>query len=210
MSSDPNNTRWSKSSKSFGKAVLQKAGWSEGEGLGKSQDGITQHVKVSKKDDVTGLGYQAGVGETWSAQSVGFADVLDRIKKKTTTQDSDESDEESAASASPVSSPNSLSGGRYYQMYAKRNALKTEGLHRDKEEILGLASKKRSRSDTSSSALDADAESTLHSPTLRRLMVRCPAAEPKISANDSIEEKVQVTKPVPRPPKCTESPFLLS
>lgn len=214
MSDDPNNTRWSQSSKSFGRNLLKKSGWTEGEGLGKSQEGVKQHVKVSKKDNVMGLGYQAGVGDTWSAQSVGFADVLDRIKNKATAVGSD-SDDDDAQVVSPASaSPTSPVGSKYTNMYAKRHALKTEGVHgrsEAKEEILGHAVRsKRSRSSTDSSALSVDAESSLQSSTLRRLMVRCPAAEPKpLSKEDGTKDRVEVTKPDPRPPKCTESPFII-
>lgn len=208
MSDDPNNTRWSNSSKSFGKAMLQKSGWTEGEGLGKSLDGVKTHVKVSRKDDVMGIGYQAGVGEVWSAQSVGFADVLDRIKSKTSKAASSDGDSESSPPSSPISSP---TGSRYTNMYAKRNKLKTEGLQvgseAAKSEILGLAGVKRGRSNDAN--LEVDTASSLVSPSLQRLMVRCPTVEPKASAEeDCTVDRVVVKKPTPRPPKCTETPFL--
>eukprot|EP00796_Vickermania_ingenoplastis_P010858 gene10858-7524_t len=210
MSADPNNTKWSKSANSFGRNLLQKSGWTEGDGLGKDQEGVKHHVKVSKKDDVMGLGYQAGVGETWSAQSVGFADVLDRIKSKVVMDDSDE--DGGAPVVSPASSsPANPVGSKYHTMYAKRNALKTEGLQSgksvSKNEILGHTAGKRSRSGTQSS-LSVDGESTLQSSTLKRLMVRCPEAEPRPLGEDSTVDRVVVTKPHPRPPKCTETPFL--
>lgn len=217
MSSDPNGTRWAASGKNFGKNLLKKSGWSEGTGLGKEQEGTTTHVKVSRKDDVMGIGYKAGVQDTWSAQSVGFADVLDRLK---TTKSSsmivvDDSDEDvagptAASPTSPDSKPSSPTESRHYKMYAKRNALKTELLRSNgdekKQEILGRASssgqRKRSRDE------DEDMNtSTLTSPLLTRLMMRHPKHEPKPSVG-SEDNRVRIVKPNPRPPKCTESPFL--
>lgn len=212
MSDDPNNTRWSNSNH-FGKRLLEKSGWTAGEGLGKDQSGSVHHVKVSRKDDSMGLGYKAGVGDTWSAQSVGFADVLDRIKEKKVMifDDSDGEDGADSSVVSPVSlsssSPTSPVGGRFYNMYSKRNALKTEGLDpsraKEKAEIFGHSLRKRDRE----SKLEVDTESTLVSSTLRRIMVRCPAVEPTPPSNNETHQ-IYVTKPNPRPPKCTETPFL--
>ncbi|EPY43704.1 Pin2-interacting protein X1 [Angomonas deanei] len=204
MSADPNGSRWSKAD-TFGKDMLKKSGWSEGEGVGKSKDGFTTHVKVSRKDDVLGLGYTATVQETWSTQSVGFADVLSRIKNS--QKSAKEGDEEVA-----VSSPTSggAIGGKHYHMYAKRNALKTELLHHGEKrehhtsEILGDSIKrKRERED------EVDGESTLKSPLLSRLTMRYPKHEPKRSADESANQ-VTITKPTPRPEKCTDTPFLAS
>lgn len=217
MAEDPNNIRWAQS-KSFGKEVLKKSGWVEGEGLGKSQEGIKRAVKVSKKDDVTGIGYQAGVGETWSAQSVGFADVLDRIKGKirdsvSETSESSENQEEKVILSSTSSSTSPV-GSKYTAMYAKRHALKTEGLQNSqdasKAEILGASFRKRSRvstpkSDTLNSLND---RTTLKSSVLQRLMVRVHSEEPQASSEDSLKSSVTVVKPSPRPLKCSETPFL--
>lgn len=240
MSADPNGNRWSNAENNIGKTLLKRSGWTEGSGLGKEQDGVVSHVKVSRKDDVTGLGYKAGVAEAWSTQSVGFADVLDRIKNKTlVVNDSDDDDigsPTSAAASSPTDSkPSSPTESRHYKMYAKRNALKTELLRggsdsREKRaEILGSASSTRRRGRESGSGTDDDddsdasdrkraksdsTKSTLVSPLLTRLMMRVHKDEPKPTVapeeGAEIEEKVKITKPNPRPPKCTETPFVMS
>ena len=44
------------SSETFGKKMLQKMGWSEGKGLGKSEQGVTSHVRVKKREEAVGLG----------------------------------------------------------------------------------------------------------------------------------------------------------
>lgn len=225
----------------MGKNLLKKSGWKEGSGLGKDQDGTTTHIKVSRKDDVMGIGYKAGVAETWSTQSVGFADVLERIKQRTAAVHNGSDDDGDSGEGSPVSpsasspstsKPSSPTESRHYRMYAKRNALKTELLRatdsREKaEEILGrAATHRRGRtsdeedgdgdartSQRSRKAEDDDVRSTLKSPLLSRLMVRCPKHEPRpTTAQDgegAVEERVKVTKPCPRPPRCTDTPFLL-
>lgn len=245
MNNDPNGNRWSSSEKNFGKALMKKSGWTEGSGLGKEQDGIVSHVKVTRKDDVMGLGYQAGVQDTWTTQSVGFADVLMRIKASTAVVVSDSDSEggsddgESAGSpVSPISSSPTSNGetkrigvSRHYKMYAKRNALKTELLRgadsaegeAKRREILGGAATKRHRGDDDDDdggdihgshkrerhSRVEPAASTLKSPLLSRLMVRTVQEEPKPSTEDvSPEERISITKPHPRPPKCTDTPFL--
>jgi len=40
----------------FGAAMLSKMGWSKGHGLGKELQGMHEHIKVVKKDDVKGIG----------------------------------------------------------------------------------------------------------------------------------------------------------
>lgn len=232
MSTDPNGNRWSSSEKNVGKTLMKKSGWTEGSGLGKEQDGVVSHVKVTRKDDVMGLGYQAGVHETWTTQSVGFADVLTRIKASTAAivSGSDNEDSDGDSIGSPVSSSSPTSNGeakkigvsRHYKMYAKRNALKTELLRgadsADGEakrlEILGsAATKRRHDGDDSSRAQkhsrSESATSTLKSPLLARLMARNALEEPKPSTDDvAPEERIAITKPHPRPPKCTDTPFL--
>ncbi|GET85964.1 hypothetical protein, conserved [Leishmania tarentolae] len=229
MTADPNGNRWSNSEKNFGKALLKKSGWAEGTGLGKEQDGVVNHIKVTRKDGVMGLGYQAGVQETWTTQSLGFADVLTRIKTSTTTAISDsDNDGETSPSSSPTTNGEAKKIGmsRHYKMYARRNALKTELVHggdsADTEakrlEILGSAATKRRRntdSDDDNAAArarcgeDTASVSTLKSPLLCRLMTRSTKDEPKPTAADMTSEKlITITKPDPRPPKCTDTPFL--
>ena len=45
-----------KSYSGFGKAMMSKMGWSEGEGLGKNKQGMAEAIKVKKRQDQEGLG----------------------------------------------------------------------------------------------------------------------------------------------------------
>ncbi|CCW61067.1 unnamed protein product [Phytomonas sp. EM1] len=234
MSTDPNGTRWSTSETNFGKNLLKKSGWTEGTGLGKERDGIVTHIKSVRKDDATGIGYKAGVQETWNTQSVGFADVLDRIKKKVplpvSSSDVDESEEGEAGSESNAAraTPSSPIESKHFRMYSKRNALKTELLrftekgdetsHREilghaarrkrgsEEREEGQAGRKKNRKEEDDDEAEKDTPS-LRSPLLLRLMQRCVKHELNPTADD-VEGKVRIVKPTPRPPKCKDTPFL--
>ncbi|RNF26741.1 Pin2-interacting protein X1 [Trypanosoma conorhini] len=216
MCDDPNGTRWSRSANNIGKSMLKRSGWTEGSGLGRNQEGVTSHIKTRRKDGVMGVGYEGGVQEAWSTQSVGFADVLSRIKSAVASGSSDsEEGETAAAGTNGASGPR---GGRHTGMYAKRHALKTELLRAKNgasaAEILGSASSARKRARDGGGEGGEDAAlllPTLRSPLLQRVMVRAPGHEPRPASTDDGEaevETVRVTKPRPRPPRCTDTPFL--
>mmetsp|Transcript_23310 Transcript_23310/g.48494 ORF Transcript_23310/g.48494 Transcript_23310/m.48494 type:complete len:240 (+) Transcript_23310:476-1195(+) len=54
---------------SFAEKMLKKMGWKKGEGLGKDKQGISTHIKASKRKDEEGLGAEkiqaAEFGDTW-------------------------------------------------------------------------------------------------------------------------------------------------
>lgn len=83
---DPNNIKWSNDDTRIGKKLMKASGWDDGKGLGKHEDGNATHVKTKRKDDVLGIGYEAkGQSQQWSAQSVGFADILKRMNTQSPT-----------------------------------------------------------------------------------------------------------------------------
>ncbi|CAN0437122.1 unnamed protein product, partial [Hapterophycus canaliculatus] len=53
---DTLNQAWKNDKSKFGLKMLQKMGWTEGKGLGKHEDGVSEHVKVAKKSNNLGLG----------------------------------------------------------------------------------------------------------------------------------------------------------
>ncbi|RHW71469.1 G-patch domain containing protein [Trypanosoma brucei equiperdum] len=169
MSEDPNGTRWLKSENNVGRSLLLRGGWTEGSGLGKEKDGVTTHVKVRQKDGTMGIGYAGNVHETWSTQSVAFADVLEKIKAAVSVND--DSDAEGGGSSSQAKNEERSdaggcgkaakpSGGRHVGMYAKRHALKTEFLRakdgKYSEEILGSASSSRKQGRVKDNTVTAD------------------------------------------------------
>ena len=71
------------SDKSFAKRQLEKMGWTEGTGLGKRRDGMTEHVKVKQREEEMGLGREKmkakEVADVWWKDSV--SDTLARLQK---------------------------------------------------------------------------------------------------------------------------------
>jgi Pin2-interacting protein X1 len=202
--------KWSKDASNFGKQLMKKSGWEEGKGLGKNEDGIVENVKTTRKDNTLGIGYDGQVQQTWSTQSVGFADILSRINTKmTTVDDSDDDGETEESSSPPTVSPvaRGPTGGKHSAAYAKRRNLKTEGLRSDegKAEILGASSSTHKRARDSDENPFENDKSTLVSPLLVRLLDRCPAHEPRPSMD--AQSTVEITKPDPRPPRPADTPF---
>jgi len=76
----------------FGHRMLMKMGWQKGKGLGKDEDGRTEHVKVKKRIDERGLGAEADpTGNTgWAQQQQGFTGVLAALNAKYKNQAQDE------------------------------------------------------------------------------------------------------------------------
>jgi Pin2-interacting protein X1 len=205
---------------------MQKAGWTEGKGLGRTEQGDTSHVKVTRKDDVLGIGYTAQVNNTWSEQSVGFADVLARVQaakaaKAAAKTGASESEDEEAAVKTGSSGP---VAGKHSVAYAKRRRLKTGALTSDegRDEVLGTNSaataalRRQREADEEEEKRFMGAvglESHLASPTLRRMMQRTVAHEPK--RNQKVDENgevefVTITVPEPKPPKAAGTPFTSS
>ncbi|KAF3849808.1 hypothetical protein F7725_019527 [Dissostichus mawsoni] len=48
---DPRNSAWSKDESKFGQKMLERMGWSKGKGLGRAQQGSTDHIKVKVKNN---------------------------------------------------------------------------------------------------------------------------------------------------------------
>ncbi|KAM7288096.1 G patch domain-containing protein 4 [Ixodes scapularis] len=59
----------------YGKRLLQGMGWSEGKGLGKHEDGIKEFIKVKKKMNTKGIGFN-GVDDRWIEHQEAFDDLL--------------------------------------------------------------------------------------------------------------------------------------
>jgi Pin2-interacting protein X1 len=66
-------------SSGFAKKQLEKMGWKDGKGLGKNQQGMATHIKVTKREDDAGIGhvraelqmYQQQQHQQWWSESMG-------------------------------------------------------------------------------------------------------------------------------------------
>lgn len=79
---DTRNQTWAEDKSKFGYRMLQKMGWNEGKGLGVKEDGVTQHVRVKKKNTNTGIGAEKSAAKLWEKPGQvagGLNDVLARL-----------------------------------------------------------------------------------------------------------------------------------
>lgn len=66
----------------YGKKILEKMGWNSSAGLGKNEDGMTEHVNVQLKSNSKGLGYvKSKFDSTWIGHSLSFDSLLDQLNK---------------------------------------------------------------------------------------------------------------------------------
>lgn len=73
---DPRNSAWSKDESKFGQKMLERMGWSKGKGLGKTEQGATEHIKVKVKNNSLGLGTNASNEDNWIAHQDDFNQLL--------------------------------------------------------------------------------------------------------------------------------------
>nr|XP_015207679.1 PREDICTED: PIN2/TERF1-interacting telomerase inhibitor 1 [Lepisosteus oculatus] len=73
---DPRNSAWSNDESKFGQKMLEKMGWSKGKGLGRCEQGATEHVKVKVKNNSLGLGSSASYEDNWIAHQDDFNKLL--------------------------------------------------------------------------------------------------------------------------------------
>ncbi|XP_040920827.1 PIN2/TERF1-interacting telomerase inhibitor 1 isoform X2 [Toxotes jaculatrix] len=76
---DPRNSAWSNDDSKFGQKMLERMGWSKGKGLGKSEQGATDHIKVKVKNDSYGLGANASCEDNWIAHQDDFNELLAQL-----------------------------------------------------------------------------------------------------------------------------------
>lgn len=81
IGSDPNGLTWSRDKSKYGYKMLVAMGWQEGKGLGTKGNGITEHIRVKKKIDNSGIGLEAADKAKMdvSAKTVVFHSVLKKL-----------------------------------------------------------------------------------------------------------------------------------
>ncbi|KAM6953920.1 PIN2/TERF1-interacting telomerase inhibitor 1 [Aplochiton taeniatus] len=73
---DPRNSAWSKDESKFGQKMLERMGWSKGKGLGRTEQGSTDHIKVKVKNNQLGLGVTGNHEDDWIAHQDDFNQLL--------------------------------------------------------------------------------------------------------------------------------------
>ncbi|XP_008300418.1 PIN2/TERF1-interacting telomerase inhibitor 1 [Stegastes partitus] len=76
---DPRNSSWSNDDSKFGQKMLERMGWSKGKGLGRTEQGSTDHIKVRVKNNSYGLGADASHEDNWIAHQDDFNQLLAQL-----------------------------------------------------------------------------------------------------------------------------------
>jgi len=77
-----NKTEWVDDGNKFGQRMLEKMGWQTGAGLGKNEDGMTEHIDMKFKANLKGVGFVNGkYDHTWVAHSQSFDSVLQQLQQ---------------------------------------------------------------------------------------------------------------------------------
>ncbi|XP_034435792.1 PIN2/TERF1-interacting telomerase inhibitor 1 isoform X2 [Hippoglossus hippoglossus] len=76
---DPRNSAWSKDESKFGQKMLERMGWSKGKGLGRTEQGSTDHIKVKVKNNSYGFGTSASYEDNWIAHQDDFNELLAQL-----------------------------------------------------------------------------------------------------------------------------------
>lgn len=79
---NPRGKHWSEDSNKYGQRMLEKMGWTTGKGLGVNEQGMTEHVRVSLKNDTAGVGFKMeDLDKAWTEYQEGFNDLLQELQK---------------------------------------------------------------------------------------------------------------------------------
>ncbi|EGT58752.1 hypothetical protein CAEBREN_26338 [Caenorhabditis brenneri] len=83
ISVDPQNLQWKNDDQKFSKKLMEKMGWSEGDGLGRNRQGDSNAVKLKANHSGRGLGADklADYDSTWISHHDDFADLLVALNK---------------------------------------------------------------------------------------------------------------------------------
>lgn len=79
---NPRGKQWSEDPNKFGQRMLEKMGWTMGKGLGASEQGITEHVRVSLKNDNSGIGFKKDtLDEAWTEHRDSYNEFLKQLRE---------------------------------------------------------------------------------------------------------------------------------
>ncbi|XP_078053748.1 uncharacterized protein LOC144479107 [Augochlora pura] len=79
---NPRGKQWSDDPNKFGQKMLEKMGWTSGKGLGANEQGIIEHVRVSLKNDTSGIGFKNDdLDKAWTEHQDGFNHILQQLQQ---------------------------------------------------------------------------------------------------------------------------------
>jgi hypothetical protein len=172
LAADPQNSFWANDTSKFGRKMLERMGWAEGQGLGADGRGTTTHVEVVRKVDNAGIGVATEQSDNWLVHNDNLNDILAMLNEQYASPSSVsasasvtvEATTTTATSTNAESDERQLSG--YHRMYRKRvrNKDVSQYSSADVAQILGLqpsassssSSSKRKRSTTDDNDTNED------------------------------------------------------
>jgi Pin2-interacting protein X1 len=135
---------------SFAMKQMEKMGWTEGKGLGKTESGISKHITIAKREEAAGLGTEKqkadvhDASETWwhDAFTVNLKHMKNKHEKKSKSGSKKRKAEEEVSDAPPsYDDLFKATGGARLGMRAradqKGKLKRTEGLDSEEKEPLG-------------------------------------------------------------------------
>ncbi|KAJ3199031.1 PIN2/TERF1-interacting telomerase inhibitor 1 [Entophlyctis luteolus] len=81
ISADPQNRGWADDEDKIGFKMMQAMGWTSGKGLGKNEDGMSEHIKVSLKANNLGIGADRKSTDNWMDNTFAFSSLLENLNK---------------------------------------------------------------------------------------------------------------------------------
>ncbi|XP_024147624.1 PIN2/TERF1-interacting telomerase inhibitor 1 [Oryzias melastigma] len=170
---DPRNSTWSKDDSKFGQKMLERMGWSKGKGLGRSEQGSTEHIKVKLKNNNHGLGASASHEDNWIAHQDDFNELLAQLNSHHGQTPSSEAPSEEKKSFSLEEKSKTSKKRVHYMKFTKGKDLssrsetdlncifgKRSRLEKDQEqESSSSASQSEIEENGTSSAVELDTES---------------------------------------------------
>jgi len=85
-SHDPRGKKWSEDKNKISVKMMEKMGWTQGNGLGAKEDGRTEHVKIKFKDEKRGVGCSLKYDRQWIAHQDSFNDLLAGLNSGESTE----------------------------------------------------------------------------------------------------------------------------
>ncbi|KAK2864002.1 hypothetical protein Q7C36_003156 [Tachysurus vachellii] len=154
---DPRNSAWSNDESKFGQKMLERMGWSKGKGLGKSEQGATEHIKVKVKNNSLGLGTAINHEDNWIAHQDDFNQLLAELNNCHGPSNTEEPSPEQAQGFSLEEKSKTSKKRVHYMKFTKGKDLSSRS-ETDLACIFGKRAKRMRNQDETSNGTDSQEE----------------------------------------------------
>ncbi|XGW21075.1 hypothetical protein V3C99_004214 [Haemonchus contortus] len=140
LSVDPQNVQWKNDDQKISRKLMERMGWSDGDGLGRNCQGSSSNVKLKANYTGKGLGADklASYDSTWIGHHDDFADLLSALNKnKEQKATTDEEKQERAKKISLELNSKSLRRRIHYQKFTRAKDI-SNFTENDRAAVLGI------------------------------------------------------------------------